>query len=646
MSIRYRPEIDGLRAVAVLPVILYHAGFSTFSGGYVGVDVFFVISGFLITSIIATQLQTKKFRLSEFYERRAKRLLPALGVVLFSCLIFAHFFVEGEHRVGLGKSGIATLLFVSNIFFWKTTNYFDTHADLKPLLHTWSLSVEEQFYLVFPVLLIATWRFGLRKVGAILVCATVSSFALAEYASKHHAVGNFYLLPTRAWELLAGALLALRMEEREQRPASSLLAWLGLGLITGSVILFEPTIPFPSVWTLVPVWGTVLLLKNAQASNTVGRLLSQRFLVQVGLISYSAYLWHQPLFAFARVFKNKATLGIRIPLETPEVPLKVGLIIGTFILAYATWRWVEQPVRNSRKSKSSRPTQNWLIQVIIYNAGFTILFFALIKTDTQLPTSIRTTWDKQVRLHECHLQDMNASNHSAHCIHNKKDILIWGDSHAASLSSGISEWASQNDLGFSQLTQSGCAPLIGLQKLKKVPKCSEINERILKIIEANQFRHVILHAAWVYSTYSMDGAKLEALLSRTIERIKQKSPQTVISVIGTIPRYSGGPLNTGIDQKFDDKLFSYSAITLTETDAVLRRLDDVPDVGVTIPRKHLCRLFGVKEACLIGFGPSEGQNSLPYEQYAYVDFGHLSTRGARHLAAIIMDRVYPLGSRE
>lgn len=207
-AIAYRPEIDGLRAVAVLPVILFHAGFDLFSGGYVGVDVFFVISGYLITSIILREMEQGKFSIARFYERRARRILPALFFVIVCCLPFAVIWMASGEIKRFGQAMIAVSLFASNVFFWKTTNYFAPAAEEEPLLHTWSLAVEEQYYVLFPLFLMLCWRFGRSRLFWLTALAALLSLGLAEWGWRNQPVANFYLLPTRAWELLAGSLLA------------------------------------------------------------------------------------------------------------------------------------------------------------------------------------------------------------------------------------------------------------------------------------------------------------------------------------------------------------------------------------------------------------------------------------------------------
>lgn len=342
--LKKRREIDGLRAVAVLPVMLFHAGFSTFSGGFVGVDVFFVISGYLITTIIVEERLAGNFTLLGFYERRARRILPALYLVILCCLPFAWLWMTPDQTELFGWSVIAVSLFAANILFWRQTGYFAGPAEEMPLLHTWSLAVEEQFYLLFPVFVLLAWRIGLRNLAISIGILAAISLGIAEWGWRFKPIANFYLLPTRAWELLIGSMAAIYLIRRPltfshwNQPASLF----GLGLVLYAVIVFDSRTPFPSLLALVPVIGTVLIILFATPETLVGRLLSLTPFVGIGLVSYSAYLWHQPLFAFARLRS----------IDEPDTPLMLVLIALALSLAWVSWRFVENPFRD--KGRISR----------------------------------------------------------------------------------------------------------------------------------------------------------------------------------------------------------------------------------------------------------------------------------------------------
>lgn len=349
----YRREIDGLRALAVLPVIFYHADVPGLGGGFLGVDIFFVISGYLISSIILTEVDAGRFSFIDFYERRARRILPALFFVLFASIPFALAWLMPSDMRSFSQGIVAVIVFSSNLLFWKTSGYFETSTELSPLIHTWSLAVEEQFYVLFPFVLLAIQRF--RKNGLLFILAFL--FVISLVAANHYSVrapsAAFYLLPARGWELLTGALIAGLSRKGIAIPFESRrsggLALVGLGLLLASMVLFKKSTPHPSLYTVIPVLGTALLIAFASPANLVGRLLGSRVVVLIGLCSYSAYLIHQPLLAFAR-----HRLSMSPDLET----WLLVLAFSTLPLSYLSWKYIEAPFRNRQSIKARNL---WLI---------------------------------------------------------------------------------------------------------------------------------------------------------------------------------------------------------------------------------------------------------------------------------------------
>lgn len=339
----YRADIDGLRAIAVIPVVLFHAGYSFFSGGYVGVDVFFVISGYLITSIILAEIEQGKFTLVSFYERRARRLLPALYLVALTCVPFSLVLMPPAQYYEFSKSLVSVSLFVSNILFWSESGYFAAVASEKPLLHTWSLAVEEQFYIAFPLAMLAIWRFCRPRLLLIAALTAIASFALCVWAAYEKPTANFYLFPTRAWELCLGVIAALLLPKRASK-RRGFLADLGLGMILASIVMFNEETPFPSIYALLPTVGTFFVIMFADEGAFSARLLRLRPLVGVGLISYSTYLWHQPLLAFTSFYF----------IEGPSGAVTAIAVICAFALAFPTWRFVERPFRQKNSILKSR----------------------------------------------------------------------------------------------------------------------------------------------------------------------------------------------------------------------------------------------------------------------------------------------------
>jgi len=344
---QYRGELDGLRAIAVIPVVLLHAGFKLFGGGFVGVDVFFVISGYLITSIIIEEKQNDTFSFSRFYERRARRILPALFGMLLVCVPLALQCSLPQEMNYFSQGVLAVLGFVSNVFFSHTTGYFGVGSTLNPLIHTWSLAVEEQYYILFPALLLLLWRLGVRTAFATLGVIAACSLIAAQYYAKADSQFDFFLLPTRGWEILAGALIACYARHLEQGGAAVLLresgSLIGIALIAYAVFFFDDGTPSPSLYALIPVLGAVLVIVYADESTLVGKMLGLKALVGVGRVSYSLYLFHQPVLAFAR----------QRLLAEPDLLTVSVLLLVTLALSYASWRFIEQPFRN--RTILSRP---------------------------------------------------------------------------------------------------------------------------------------------------------------------------------------------------------------------------------------------------------------------------------------------------
>ena len=495
---KYRAEIDGLRALAVIPVILYHAGFKLFSGGYVGVDVFFVISGYLITTIILAELETGTFSLIHFYERRARRILPALFLVMFVCLPFAWFWLLPDAMKQFSESLVAVSTYASNILFWRTSGYFDTATELKPLIHTWSLAVEEQYYVVFPLFLMLTWKLGKHWMVGLLAVVFVISLVGAQWLSATHQSFNFYMLPTRGWELLIGAFIAfyyarhnIKKHNHNIEQAGSLI---GLLLITYSVFAYNDQTPFPSVYALAPTLGAALIIIFATHKTIVGKLLGSKLFVAIGLISYSAYLWHQPMFAFVR----------ERSFDEPSMYLMSVLALLSFGFAYLSWRYIERPFRNKHRIGQRK--------VFAYGALCSALFIGLGLTGyLSKGLTIRYTAEQRefinyfenslpewqyftkIDLEEkyrgkCNFYDipkyrnknstgvpLNSIAFECFTKNNikNKTVFIWGDSHAQQLYPGLKKYLA-NDWNILQVTSSGCPAKLNAND-SKVDYCEKSN---------------------------------------------------------------------------------------------------------------------------------------------------------------------------
>lgn len=439
----YRAEIDGLRALAVLPVIFFHGGFEWFSGGFVGVDVFFVISGYLITSIIITEMAEDKFSIVNFYERRARRILPALFFVMAVCIPFAWFLLVPSDFVEFGNSLIAASTFSSNFLFWSESGYFGGPAELKPLLHTWSLAIEEQYYILFPIFIMLTWQFGTRWILIILLLIFMLSLGLSEWAAYKTPSANFYLLPTRGWELLMGVFIAFYLKYRnfiKSFLANQLLSLLGFSMIIYSIIVFNESTPFPSFYALIPTIGTGLVILCSVPKTTIHKLLTLKLIVGIGLISYSTYLWHQPILAFT---KNS------IQGEVHNM-IVMMLCISSFFFGWFSWRFIERPFRKKSHLQRKFIFKFSLLGIFIFSIiGASIhIYDGGVKLYSQQKQGIINTFLSDNKSYT-EKRESYVSSHKFDKSNNKKDILIVGDSHMQDLVNAVYEVGLDDNYEFS-----------------------------------------------------------------------------------------------------------------------------------------------------------------------------------------------------
>jgi peptidoglycan/LPS O-acetylase OafA/YrhL len=571
-TMKYRPEIDGLRAIAVVAVILFHAGFEPFAGGFVGVDVFFVISGYLITGIILAEMERGTFSLLNFYERRARRILPALFLVMLFTCIGAWLWLPPADMQDFAKSLISTSYFSSNILFWLETGYWGTVNELKPLLHTWTLAIEAQFYLIFPLYLMGMRRFPKRWSLGFFLGLTGISFAIAQWGAYHLPSANFFLLPSRFWELALGAIIAFSVTDGKNQSTSTcfvpaktsfsiisqkllpdqsgdpsirsgairhclfrqvrgsqsleneLWSWLGLGMIGYAIFGFDGTVPSPSVYTLIPTLGTGLLMVAAPGT-LVGRLLGTHLLVSLGLISYSAYLWHYPLFVFAR----------HRSLTAPSALLMATLAVLSLLLAYLSWQYIEAPFRQRHLISRKTIFLVWLASSIAFIelgvAGQLTDGFAarnlrrhgpqmamaqllspgvvdrltlnpvdqLFTQDSidQLPLAAAENQEKYQYIREINYGfglgktcDGISALDPACRTSPEPEILVWGDSFAMQIVPGI--LASNPDAKIIQLTKSVCGPFFDIAPISEPDypvrwsrECLEFTEEVRSWLRNN-----------------------------------------------------------------------------------------------------------------------------------------------------------------
>jgi peptidoglycan/LPS O-acetylase OafA/YrhL len=495
-GIAYRPEIDGLRAIAVASVLLFHAhfrlfGVEPFKGGYVGVDVFFVISGYLIAGIIFNELEQDTFSLASFYERRARRILPALLLITATTVAFGFLIMTPEPFSDLSRSIFAVIFFTANIFFYKRDDYFAEPSDLTPLLHTWSLSVEEQFYLLFPPLMILVWKFARSMLMPLLIAGTAASLLLAIHTGRSDPSAAFYMFHNRAWEILVGCILAM-LERRRDPPwvAATAIAWpaIGIGLIGVSICLLASRETSIGWNTGLAVMGTALVIRFGRGGDPLSRLLARRPIVALGLISYSLYLWHQPVFAFARFYL----------LNAPGNATFLILILICLCLAYVSWRFVELPFRR-RNAVTRKKLAVAIIgssAVLLVSAGLTELTggfpqrfaadqLTLLALQPQRGTAI-------VNGRNCRRQSIEDA-----CIIGRQQtdptFAVLGDSHAETLTGPLGDLLNDFSLAAYVYTYPACPFIAGVETVGKKSPCDEFEEGVFAALRAHHITSVVIN---------------------------------------------------------------------------------------------------------------------------------------------------------
>jgi peptidoglycan/LPS O-acetylase OafA/YrhL len=502
---RYRPDIDGLRAIAILPVVLFHAGIPGFTGGFVGVDVFFVISGYLMASLIAGEIDEGNFSLLRFYERRIRRIFPALFAMMAVCSVVAWIVMMPVELAYFGRSMIAAALFTSNIQFAKEVGYFDIGAQMKPLLHTWSLAVEEQFYIVFPPAMMVIHRVAPRGTVPILLAVLTASLAASVSGMQRDPTAVFYLAQYRAWELLIGALLALNIVPRPgHRLARQVLAATGIVLIATAIFAYSEATAFPGLAALVPCLGAACVIHASAGKGAVGRLLSVRPLVFVGLISYSLYLWHWPMIVFTRYLFGRELS-----------PVQGGLVVlASLILAALSWRFIERPFRGRHGFLATGPLFATALSVMAVTLGFGGYVAASGGAPGRLSPGIRAiyaaTYDRGRFYQEGCFTESDRKGASVADIRSGNlcrlgaagggdpDFLVWGDSHAASMAPAIDAAATQKGAQGMFAGHASCPPLAEVKLLgyNDTRRCDAFNAAVRDLIAARHIPLVFMVAYW------------------------------------------------------------------------------------------------------------------------------------------------------
>lgn len=596
--LKYRPEIDGLRAIAVLLVVIFHAAPGLAPGGYVGVDIFFVISGFLITGIIWEALEAKKFSLGWFYSRRVKRIFPALFLVLLFVCVVGWFMLLPDEYERLGKHVAGGAAFISNLLLWKESGYFDVVAETKPLLHLWSLGIEEQFYIVWPLGLYVLHKLRLNLYPALLV-VIVLSFALNVYQVGTDPVAAFYSPFARFWELALGGLLACHGMKQTDAVASrgfaEARAWLGLLLIAGAVVLLRKDSQFPGWWALMPTLGAAFLISAGSQSWICRKVLSLRGMVLVGLISYPLYLWHWPLLVFSRIHES----------GHPSVGIRLLAVLSSIALAWLTFRFVETPIRFGAGRNSGRrvalvctPLALVLVVGIVVQAndGFASRFpneiqaLANFKYDPSVPYRERS----------CFLLATQPASSFGICADGPKGarrdtMLLWGDSYAAALYPGYKH-ASDGKARLLQLTAVGCPPAVGFTPGGR--RCEDIVNEVMRRVVAEKVGHVVIAARWSGQGWPGIAPQVTAAIAELRKRGVQR-----IDLVGQLPEWSN-TLPTSLfeayqrDKQFHQRMTFGLAGGGEALDASLRKFSERVGVNYLSPRQVLCN----EQGCLTMIG--------------------------------------------
>ena len=642
----YRRDIDGLRALAILPVILFHAHFFC-PGGYVGVDVFFVISGYLITRVLEADLREGRFSVALFYQRRIRRIFPALFAVLAAAIAAGWWVLPPVELKNLARSVVASSLFSSNIMFFRRIGYFEASADSQPLLHTWTLSVEEQFYLFWPLLLALLsaprWLKWKLPVMAGLFCG---GLALSQFWVGTNPAASFYLLPSRAWELVLGAMLSVPKIcgalERLPRRVASAASIAGLALLGFGFFGYSGVTPFPGIPALAPCLGAAFLIAAGEGGETVGsRILSCRALVWTGLISYSLYLWHWPILVFGRVILNY---------ELPAAESGI-LVLITFAAAWLSWRFVESPFRRLHGVSN----RSWLaagIATTVFFAGIGAVLYFGRGWPARAPAE--PPWLSEIRREGAALQAWPCLARGASlpdgCLlgapspDGRYDAVLWGDSHAAQLAPVLDEAGKHLGITARLISKAGCPPFPGIRFFpadNMRGDCPAFNASALRaILEDGRVRAVVLAARWDYTltgavrlsasggltSVEESNQLIEATLRHTIETLVSSGRR--VTLIGQVPVPSDVVECVSRAQFRNQPAAVCSAprqlVRLTEAERMANRMlhaatADAPGVPVIDPYENLC----TKDGCSVMAGG----------HLLYVDETHLSPMGAFQAAA-------------
>jgi peptidoglycan/LPS O-acetylase OafA/YrhL len=626
-----RPDIQGLRAVAVAAVVAHHAFRRQITGGYVGVDIFFVISGFLISGILIRDIENQRFSVLNFYRRRVRRIFPALLPLMFCTLVAGYFLLGPLPYRELARNSISTMLFVSNFDFWKLSGYFSSAAELKPLLHMWSLAVEEQFYILYPPILYLIWRGGQRRRGAALILlAIVLSVVAAELIRSRSESAAYYLLPARAFELLLGALISTGViAPIKSKSRNSTYSWVGLMLIVVPIVLYTPDTPFPGLTALIPCLGTAILIHAGQGTGTssAARLISVQPFRFVGDVSYSFYLWHWPVLAFMRnVYSTNLTLI-----------QSAAAIVLALAAASASYYFIEQPFLGE-KGRRLPYISLGVASIAIFCAAGGLIYIRQglpVRFSPEVRGLFAAANDFNVRRNVCHYDNNSgAATYATNCSFGaqsaKPDTAVWADSHGAELAVVLGDRAKSQSRSVMEITSSGCPPALKFAWSQR-PHCPERNQGSLEgLVADSDIRTVIIAAnAAVYPDP-------QALMSGLEESVKSLvAVNKAVILVKQIPVMDFDPpqrigistvLGIGISdigmKTFDQVRRSKSWNAFLDELATKYAAVTTFDPQTYLCDSNICRAYDDHDGVL------------------YFNPDHLSLRGANAVFKELMDRLY------
>ncbi len=620
-GLAYRRDLDGLRGIAVTSVVAYHLGLPFASGGYVGVDVFFVLSGFLITGLIAAELEAGSFSIAGFYDRRIRRIVPALVVVCICTTLVGLVLLLPNEFENFAGSLIKTAFSVSNIWFLEHSGYFDPAAETQPLLHTWSLGIEEQFYIVFPLLLMMTYWLSPRRVGVVVWLLLAASLAASVDLMPSHPLKAFYLLHSRAWELLAGSVIALGLIPAAiSRWQREIAVTLGLLLIVIAIAAYDSKTPFPGAAAILPCLGTALVIWGGSDGRPIGsRLLSSTPLVALGLISYSLYLWHWPLIVFAKLLN----------VEVLSAPQKIAIAVLSIALATLTWRFVEQPFRRRGAAGFSRPAMLWSGGLSLSALAAVGLF---VTSHQGLPGRFsdgvldiaKAEHDASPARAKCHFDGSANRSYEDTCVLGEAvppKTIVYADSHGAELSVVLGSLAKSRNESIREITASACPPAADFA-IPKREHCAQYNaETVRKLASLSPATIIIAANSLDWSEYDPDlywqGLRTTlAALSTAGHRIIVLGPvphlPNHMPAPATLARWAGRG-NDPADFRFSRDVAKFAAV-----DAKLKELAS----AVNATYVPLAPAFCTDDRC----------SAYLDNAVLYWDDNHLSVRGADILA--------------